>query len=887
MNSTDQFGGEPVPQPVQRRRHHGGRPGDSNAATFYRLVAGLILAGVLGQASLSIAQEVRRALPATPTPNQDQAPRAQPVNPTPQQPSTQQSILDQKIDSHGTGSQNNANSYGSAAEPDNKTKEQISGDEIRLAPEGGAENTEDPAKGQLAIADGLYVRKLYDLAAPEYEKYLGKFQDDAGRPSAMYRLADCYSKLGQEGPATNTYRMLINEVQTGEFVGSAAFRLASRAFDQRDYTSAVNLYERAYNNSKSAEIKITARYYQAKSLELLNKKSDARAVYEEVAKTSENNPFRDAARLSIAYFALENGQKESAFDLFRSLGSDAAKPVVRAEALVRAGILGEDLKKRDEAEQLFKIAVGLNAEGKWKQIAQLELMKLEYDSDKFSQVLDSYAKNLNALGEETKPSVLLIVANSYRQLGKQAKALEYYNQLIRLYPATQEAADGRYQRLVSLDQMKDPALIKEVDTYLAMSPPRERADKATLLKAQALVQQNQFALAAKLYVALGNSSLPDTYKPDCYYAAGYCFSQIHDNTAAIQAFSGLIEKFPEYKLAAKALLKRALLYQELKNYSSALTDFSKIIDRYPTTPECETALLEKGLTLGQQGDYQQMSDAFAELLQKFPNSAGAAQASFWIGWADFEAKRYEAAIAPLSLARKKNPSEFGERVTLRLIFCYQTLSRLDDTAAEVSDFVQPDVKRVSLVADVCAWLGQRYFDSKEFDRSGKFLILLTQNLPRDKFDKGIWLTLGRDQTELQQYPTAVSAITTYLQLATEAPDRAMAFIALSAAQLGAKQYDDATKAAEQAMTLQPEGRINAEARMAIGDVESGRGNYENAAKSYMSVAVLYEDPDVTPLALEKAYLAFHQSGNEAQANKTLNELRTRFPNYQLKTATAG
>jgi tetratricopeptide (TPR) repeat protein len=851
---------------------------------FGRLAAELVCVGLISQATLGVAQEVRRALPATPTPGETAAPRAQPVN-----PSSGQSILDQKIDSRGSGSQNSGNqnsgnSYGSAAEPEKPPRDQAGGDEIRLAPEGGTENASDPAKAQLAIGDGLYARKLYDLAAPEYEKYLGRYQDDSGRAAAMYRLADCYSKLGQESPALNTYRMLINEIQSGEFVGSAAFRLASRAFDQKDYGSAANFYEKAHDNSKSAEIKITALYYQAKSLELMNRKGEARPIYEEVAKTGDNNPFRDAARLSVAYFALENGQKESAFELFHSLGADAAKPAVRVEALVRAGILGEDLKKRDESEQLFKTAIGVNAEGKWKQIAQLELMKIEYDGDKFAQVLDTYAKNLNALGEETKPSVLLIVANSYRQLGKQTKALDFYNQLIRQYPSTQEAADGRYQRLVSLDQLKDPSLVREVDAYLGTNPPRERADKATLLKAQALLQQNQYALAAKLYLELTNSSLPDAYKPDCYYAAGYGFSQVHNNLSAIEAFSGLIGGYPQYKLVVKALLKRALLYQEAKNYASALTDFTKIIAQYPTSPECETALLEKGLTLGQQGEYQQMTETFAELLQKFPNSAGAAQANFWIGWAAYDAKRYQEAISPLAAARQKNPAEYGDRVTLRLIFCHQTLGHLDDAATEVSNFIQSDLKRVIMVADACAWLGQRYFEAKQYDKSEKFLTLLTKNVQPDKIEKGIWLMLGRAQTELQHYPDAASSISAYLQLATDPADRARAFVALSAAQLGAKQYDDATKSAEQAMTLQPEGRINAEARLAIGDVESSRGNYENAAKSYLSVAVLYEDPDVTPLALEKAYLAFHQSGNEAQANKTLTELKTRFPNYQLKTA---
>ena len=75
--------------------------------------------------------------------------------------------------------------------------------------------------------------------------------------------------------------------------------------------------------------------------------------------------------------------------------------------------------------------------------------------------------------------------------------------------------------------------------------------------------------------------------------------------------------------------------------------------------------------------------------------------------------------------------------------------------------------------------------------------------------------------------------------------------------------------------------------MCVGEVEYARGNYENAAKSYLSVAVLYEDPEVTPRALEKAYHAFQQAGNQDQASKTLSELKTRFPNYLAKNPAAG
>jgi tetratricopeptide (TPR) repeat protein len=842
-------------------------------------------------ASTLQSQEVRRALPVTPTPVP--APRAQPVFPD---QVGQPSILDENMPSSQSAqprrpvdnTKDVKTSTGSPAEPDSKTRDEADQDEIRLAPGQGldAQNA-DPAKAQLAIADGLYIRKLYDLAVPEYEKYLGQFLTDSGRPSAMYRLADCYANLGQEEPALNTYRMLVDEVRAGEFVGSAAFRLGSRAFDKKNFQEAAPLYEKAYANAKSPEIKLTARYYQAKCLELIGKKAEAAVAYGDVAKFTGKNPYRDAARLSLAYFALENNQKQQAFDLFSQLGTDAAKPAVKAEALTRAGILAADLKQKDNADQLFKAAIALNAEGKWKQIAELEQMKLQYEGDKFSQVLDSYAKSTNSLGDETRPSVMLLVANSYRQLGKQQKALELYNQLIHIYSNTPEAYDARYQRLVSLDAIKDPSLVTEVDSYLATGPSRDRADKAKLLKAQTLFQQRRFEAAGRLYLELTNSSLADQYKADCYYAAGFSFLQLNDNQSAIHAFTGLIDKFPKHRMTSKALLKRALLYQEAKNLPAALNDFSKIIADYPASAETETALLQKGLTLGQQAQYPQMTAAFRELLKNYPNSTGAAQANYWIGWAAFEGKHFEEAIAPLSKARDLNPDEFAEKTTLRLILCYQNLRKKTEAAKEVDGFIQKDPQRISMVLDVCRWLGSEFYNENNFEQAAKYFGLMTKNTEPAKVDKGIWLNYAKSLNDLKNYQDATGAIDHYLELATDPAERAQGFLVLSSAQLGAKDLDPATKSAEQALSLQPEGRLNAEARMSIGDIESARGNYENAARSYMSVALLYEDPEVTPRALEHAYGAFQKAGNEPQATKTLSELKSRFPNYTMKVSTAG
>ena len=853
----------------------------------------IIACSVLLTSSLK-SQEVRRALPVTADPDQAPAPRAQPVIPDDQlgQPSiTNQNIPSartlQPREPADTPEDPNASS-GARAEPDANSNDQTDQNEIRLAPrQGPGAQSADPAKAQLGIADGLYVRKMYDLAVPEYEKYLSEFPGDPGRPAAMYRLADCYATLGQEQAALNTYQMLIDEVGSGEFVASAAFRLASNEFDRKNFRDAAPLYAKAHENSKSPEIKLTALYYEAKCLELSGNKGDAAVAYEDVSKSAGKNPYRDAARLSLAYFALESDQKQQALDLFADLGNDAAKPAVKAEALTRAGILAADLKQKDRAAQFFTNVIGLNVEGKWKQIAELEQMKLQYEGDKFAQVLDSYAKSANSLGDETRPSVLLLVANSYRQLGKQQQALELYDKLIRIYSNTAEAYDARYQRLVSLDAIKDPSLVTEVDAYLATGPGRERADKAKLLKAQALFQQKRFEPAARLYLALANSSLADSYKADCFYAAGFSFLQVNDNQSASQAFTGLIDRYPKHPMVSKALLKRALLFQEARNFPAAINDFNRILTSYPGSAEVETALLQKGLTLGQQGAYPDMVATFRTLLKDFPQSSGAAQANYWIGWAAFEAKHYQNAIDPLTKARALSPDEFGEKTTLRLILCYQNLNNKSETAKEIDGFIQKDAQKTSMVLDVCRWLGNEYYKANDYADAAKYLALFAKNTDPSKVDRDIWLNFAKSLNEVKNYPDANSAATHYLEQATEPADRSQGFLVLSRAQLGSKDFDGATKSAEQALGLQPEGRLNADARMMIGDIESARGNYENAARSYMSVAVLYEDPEVTPRALEHAYEAFQKAGNEPQATKTLSELKTRYPNYTLKLSTAG
>ena len=67
--------------------------------------------------------------------------------------------------------------------------------------------------------------------------------------------------------------------------------------------------------------------------------------------------------------------------------------------------------------------------------------------------------------------------------------------------------------------------------------------------------------------------------------------------------------------------------------------------------------------------------------------------------------------------------------------------------------------------------------------------------------------------------------------------------------------------------------------MLAGDVQVERGNFDEAGKAFMSVALLYDDPAITPRALEKAASAYQRAGKSDEAVRATQQLRDKYPNY--------
>ena len=633
---------------------------------------------------------------------------------------------------------------------------------------------------------------------------------------------------------------------------------------------------------------LSARYFEARCLEVLGRKDEAADVYQEVAEAGNPNPYREDSRLTAASILVARGRKSDALKQYEALSNEAQKPALKAEVAVRGGMIALDLVQAekgkidktmvDRATSLLQKGKTLPEAGKFRAIAQVGLRRLQYQTGQYAELVADYKKELEKLPDAAQAEVMLLAANSERQLGHAEKAEELYRQLIAKFPDREEAKDAAYQRLINVYNSDPSALLAEAEEFLHTNPSGERADQAKLLKAEALYKQQNYNEAMPIYAELRASELSPKLRAESAYKLGLCYVQTKNVPEIIEAFTYYVQTFPDDPQVPAVLAQRALAHEQNKNYSAALSDLNTILTKYPAAHEREAALQMKALILGQQENPKGMVETFRQLLKEFPKSSVAAQAQYYIGKAAFEAKDYKTAMTALNAARQLNKEQYYNLASLRLILCHFYLKDRAALTKEVNKFMASS-SNVNVPPEVLEWLGIEYYNEKNYETAEKYLSALAKIGNRGSVKPDFLFYLGDAASKLKNLPEAEDAFGKYLQIAKDPAGKAKVLLVLGAVKIGVHKPDDAQKIAEEIMTLQPEGRVNAEARLLAGDVQLERGNFDDAGKAFMGVALLYDDPAITPRALNKAASAYQRAGKTDEADRLARELHERYPNY--------
>lgn len=758
-------------------------------------------------------------------------------------------------------------------------------DETAASPPPAAEG-EQQEKRQLEYANALFTRKMYDLAIPEYQKYLDDNPGASGRANAYFSLGECYRNLNKSSNARTNFQRVLNDYGESEFAGPAAYALAEMAFTQKNYGEALPLFHRSATKSKDAAVALSAHYFEARCLEALDRKDEACDIYQQVAEAKNPNPYREDARQTAARIALARGRKADALKQYEALSNESQKPALKAEVTVRAGLIALDLVQSDNgkidkgmadrAMTLLQKGRSLPEGGKWRGLAQLGVFKLEYQAGQYAQLLNDY-KKIQQVPEEMRAEVMLLAANSQRQLGHAKEAEAIYAEIIQKYPQREEAKDAAFDRLLNIYNSAPSTLPPEVDQYLATNPPAERADQAKFFKAEALYKQQDYPGAAPILAELRASQLSAKLRAEAAYQLGSCYLQMKDVNGIVEAFGFFVQAFPDSPLAPTAYARRAETFESDKNYAAALSDWSTIVGKYPGAREREEALQHKALLLGQEQNPKGMSETFRQLVKEFPKSAAVPMAHYYIGKSAFEMKEYKAALSSLNNARQLDKDHYYVPATVRIISCYFGLHDRAATTREVDSFLASNAQG-TIPAEILEWLGIEYYNEKNYTAAEKYLSVLGK-IDNPPVKPDFWFYLGDAAARQQKFEESENALGKYLQVATDPAGKAKVLLKLGDVKIAAHKPDDAQKIAEQIMVLQPEGQVNAQARLLAGDVQFERGNFDEAGKAFMSVALLYDDPAVTPRALKRAANSYQRAGKPGEADKAARQLKEKYPNY--------
>ncbi len=105
-------------------------------------------------------------------------------------------------------------------------------------------------------------------------------------------------------------------------------------------------------------------------------------------------------------------------------------------------------------------------------------------------------------------------------------------------------------------------------------------------------------------------------------------------------------------------------------------------------------------------------------------------------------------------------------------------------------------------------------------------------------------------------------------------------LALGRADLGAQNFDAAKKYGDQALLQEPEGPHSAAARMLLGETAFATQNFPEATRMFGTLALLFDDPKITPQAIARAADSYERSGDAKSTAEWRQKLKDKYPQFQ-------
>ncbi|MBT8036154.1 MAG: tetratricopeptide repeat protein [Verrucomicrobiae bacterium] len=754
----------------------------------------------------------------------------------------------------------------------------------------------DPGQDQFEFCKQLYRQAnatgdhegkvmAYQRAIPRLSTYIERFPMHANTAAAMYYLGECYYHSGSLDDAKRVLHGVINRYQKGRYVALASNRLGYDAVAMKKYDQAAVYFGRVATMSTTAQERYRGRYQEASCFRYAGNADRAIQSYQ-IIEAAKDAPsvYRENAKLKLGHLYLAQKDDEKAMARFEALMLPGVAANLRIEATLNVGLLALRKKEVDKAERCFK-AVLLSSEEKFKPSAQTALMNSLYAAKDYQGVLDVMKRGDHQGPPPTEVIKYAIAGRSCYQLKLYHQAIKLFAQAERQLPLSAEAFEASYFRLLCFYNIKGANIPMQVDAFLEIYqkqyPKHERIHKALLMKAETLFDSEKHREAADAYNQIHASAVGEANRANLLFKRGWCLSLSGDHNGAVRSFTDFLSGYAEDERSPRVIARRGKSYLALGDRVSALKDFDLLIERFPKDQLAALAWQNSARIKKEDQDYADMIRRYDAMLNGFPDlrAMTVANANYWIGWGNYQLKKFADVIPALEQCIKLDADKYGFNAGMLIVYSAYSMKDKGRLQSAV-DEIQKINKEEKVPSSIYRWLGLQCFNAGEMKGCDRYLTMGTTPLEPRQTPKTIWKLLGRARVETGDYEGALSAIKNFLDVVDQPFWKAESLLDQAEAYLGLDKLEEAQKSAEDGLKLRPKGQVNAGLRMILGDIAYHQKDYAGAAGYYVVVVQIFVgDKKLQPEALLKAYKALLKKGDEKEANHYLDTLKKDFPDY--------
>ncbi|MEO1856302.1 MAG: tetratricopeptide repeat protein [Rubritalea sp.] len=734
----------------------------------------------------------------------------------------------------------------------------------------------------VAEPDPAQKKELYERAIPILDDYIRIYPRHNFSQPATYYLAESYLAIGMPRQAARLFDTIIQKYQTGHYVAAAAYRLAYENYNNKRYHQAARLFGLTATNAQKPEDQLRSIYFRAQCYLLLKDPKRAHPLLEKVANSQIDSPYKTQAAISLAHVLLAENEYAKALPLYEAHLLPSQTPEMRSETAYHAGVCAAELKKIDLAKKYFAMAIDL-PQSPWKANSHIALLGLYYQAKDYDAILAQLGKSQVELDAKQLAQQGVIVGQSYFQKQNYAEAINYFLDVERSAPGTDQAFEAAYYKLLSLyniDGGRIPEMVDQfIQNYAVGRGTSKYIHQAILIKAEALYSEKNYKEAAEAYNAIIPEFTDKRNLASLLYKKAWCLSEINNHEGATESFSEFIKAAPQDKRINNAYAKRGQSYMELDNRVKALKDFDAVINN---APKSQIAAMSLQLSARIQRDSKRYSDVVERLEQLLRDHrdltpAAKANSHYWLGSAYFKLDQFKNAIPQLEAAQQMDNEAYGKQTAMLLILARYSLKDIDGLKVALTKAESIELgKQIPL--PVYRWLGSQCYNAGDFREAAKYLTKGCEEGVPQKTPTIIWRLLSKSQLKNEQWTNALIACDHLLSMEKDDARRVEPMLNKTKALTGLKRYDEALKTGSEALALRPSGKTKVGLLLALGDLAALQSDHPTAAQHYVLIVETFPKAPSHKEALYKLIQSLEQSGKTMDAASYKARLKKEYPN---------